>query len=283
MGEIIYGKEKAVKLRENIRRGIKKLSAARPPGLEIIIAGKDPASVYYAGLIQRAGDKEGISVNIKQFKKPHTGDISKYITGLNRNNTVDGILVQLPLPKNIDDERIFDLLSPQKDIDGQTPLNQGRLMTGREGIFPATAMGIIRILESNGIEISGKKVAVVGRSSTVGLPAAKMLLDRNATVTICHSKSRPLENYTKDADIVVVSAGRPELVGPEHVKEGACVIDVGTNEVNSKMVGDVAIEAVLKKAVVSPVIGGVGALTLACLFENTFEIYKNHINGIPAK
>jgi methylenetetrahydrofolate dehydrogenase (NADP+)/methenyltetrahydrofolate cyclohydrolase len=110
-----------------------------------------------------------------------------------------------------------------------------------------------------------------------------MLLDRNATVTICHSKSRPLENYTKDADIVVVSAGRPELVGPEHVKEGACVIDVGTNEVNSKMVGDVAIEAVLKKAVVSPVIGGVGALTLACLFENTFEIYKNHINGIPAK
>lgn len=280
MGDIIYGKESALKLRESIRAGIKKFSGGRPPGLEVIIAGSDPASVYYADLIQRAAGKEGILVNIKQFEEPRTEDVSEYIEELNRDESVDAILIQLPLPKNIDGEIIFDTLSPRKDVDGQTPLNQGRLMTGREGIFPATARGVIKILETNSIPIEGKNAVVVGRSATVGIPAAKMLLDRNATVTVCHSKSRPLENYTGRADILVVSAGRPELIGPEHVKEGAVVIDVGTNEVEGNMVGDVAIERVLEKASVSPVIGGVGSLTLALLFENTFEIYKKHINGI---
>ncbi len=282
MGKIIYGKKEALKIRKNIREKIEKMSASRPPGLEVLIAGEDPASVYYAGLIKRAGTKEGISVNIKQFKEPGTEEFITYIRALNREDKVDGILIQLPLPENIDGEDILDILSPQKDVDGQTPLNQGRLITGRKGIFPPTALGVIKLLESNGITIEGRNAVVVGRSATAGIPAAKMLLDRNATVTVCHSKSRPLEPYTAAADILVVAAGRPEMVGPAHVKKGAVVIDVGTSEVDGNMVGDVEIERVLEKASVSPVIGGVGALTLACLFENIFEIYKKHINSISA-
>ncbi|MBN2406880.1 MAG: bifunctional 5,10-methylenetetrahydrofolate dehydrogenase/5,10-methenyltetrahydrofolate cyclohydrolase [Elusimicrobia bacterium] len=279
--KLIYGKTLAQDLRSRIKCEIEALTkeGKRSPALSIIIAGNDPASVYYAGLLKRAGDKDGICVDIRHLEKPSAEDVLSEIDGLNRDRGVDAVLVQLPLPEGIDKKDVFSSLDPAKDVDAQTPLNQGKILTKEAVIFPATSMGVLKILKGNNIDISGKKCVVIGRSTTVGLPAALLLMNENATVTVCHSKSRPLEKYTKEADILVVSAGKPNLIKKQHVKKDSVVIDVGTNDVDGRMVGDVDIEDVSGIAMVSPVIGGVGSLTLASLFENTLELYKKNIHG----
>jgi methylenetetrahydrofolate dehydrogenase (NADP+)/methenyltetrahydrofolate cyclohydrolase len=278
MNTVLYGKPLAEELRGKIRTEISELYAGkRPPSLAVIIPGNDPASIYYAKLIEKAGAKEGIKVVLEHIPEPEQDTLIKFINKLNADDSIDAVQIQLPLPVGIDKKVIFNALSPEKDVDGQTPLNLGKLLSKQEGTFPATARAVIKILEGNNISISGKKTVVIGRSTTVGFPAAVMLIHQNATVTVCHSKSKPLEDYTMDADILVVSAGIPELIKRNHVKEGAVVIDVGTNEVDGKIVGDVDFDEVSQIASVSPATGGVGALTLACLFENTYDIYRKNI------
>jgi len=282
MGIILSGKDIADRLRQRIREDVAEMnSGCRAPVLAVVIAGNDQASIYYAELLQRAGEKEGINVSIRHLKDSDTAELTDLIGTLNNNPEVDGVLVQLPLPEGIGKNEVFNVLSPDKDADGQTPFNLGLLLTGQNCIVPATARAVVKIIKENNIEIAGKRVVIVGRSTTAGLPAALLLTGENATVTICHSMSRPLENYTSDADILVVSAGSPRLIKSGHVKEGAVVVDVGTNEVEGKMVGDVDYEDVIKKAsAVSPVTGGVGAVTLACLFENTVELYRKNLFSI---
>ncbi len=281
MYKVIEGKEHALKIRYKIRENIAGMlnSAGRPPKLEVIIAGSDSASLYYASLIKNAGAKEGIEAAVNHMENPSENDVLETIDRLNKDDTVDGILIQLPLPPSLNKEKIINLINPLKDIDGQHPVNLGRLAAGQEGLFPATARAVLKIIKLNGIEISGKRTVVVGRSTAVGLPAAIMLIRENAAVSVCHSKTTPLEKFTSEAEILIVSAGKPGLISERHVKKGACVIDVGTNEVEGKMVGDVDFDSVIKKASVSPVKGGVGALTMACILENTFNAYKKNIHG----
>ena len=279
MNRILSGRELAQRIREDVNASIEDLvnKGNRRPSLTIIIAGDDAASLYYADLIKRSGAKIGIDVDIKHEKDPHNDAMNALIDQLNDDQNVDGILIQLPLPPGIDKTEVFNRMSPAKDVDGQTPVNIGRLITKQSGIFPATARAVIRLLKGHDFEIEGKKTVVIGRSTAVGLPAAVMLIHENATVTVCHSKSRPLKAFTSDADIIVVSAGKPELLKAEHVKEGAVVIDVGTNEVDGQIVGDVDFDGVAAKASVSPATGGVGAITLASLLENTYELYRKNI------
>ncbi|MFW6172267.1 MAG: bifunctional 5,10-methylenetetrahydrofolate dehydrogenase/5,10-methenyltetrahydrofolate cyclohydrolase [Elusimicrobiota bacterium] len=279
MGKILYGKQEAQNIRAKIRNSIVKENEKghRRPGLAVIIVGDDSASLYYADLIKKAGKKEGVVVQKKHLEESNTEKVIKLINELNKDKNIDGILIQLPLPKKIDKDKVFSGLAPEKDVDGQTPVNLGLLASRQKGIFPATARAVVKILKCNNIEIKGKDITVVGRSTAVGLPASLLLLKENATVTICHSVSQPLEKYTKNAEILVVAAGKPNLIRKKHVKKGASVVDVGTNDVKGKIVGDVDIDRVIKKASVSPAVGGVGALTMACLLENTYELYRKNL------
>ncbi len=280
MNEIIEGKKHAVKIRDSLRRQVEDLNeTVNPPRLDVLIAGSNAASLYYARLIEKAASKEGMFAGIHHLKHPSTESVIKKIEELNSLRLCHGILVQLPLPGGVDREAVLSSINPLKDIDGQNPVNLGALLGRGEGFRPATARAVLKIIKLNGINLRGRKVVVVGRSTAVGLPAALMLVKEDAAVTVCHSKTIPLEEYTKEADILVVSAGRPQLIRARHVKKGASVIDVGTNEVNGKMVGDVKFSEVLKKASVSPVKGGVGALTMACLLENTFNAFKRNTYG----
>ncbi len=274
---ILKGKKIAGKIRISIRKKIKEGPAQRSPGLAVLIAGSDRASKYYAGLIQKKGKKDGISVKIENFESTTTGELIKVIEAYNKDKIIDGILIQVPLPDNIDKKKVLNALSPGKDIDGQTPYNQGKLLTGDKGVYPATAQAILKILKGNNIALVGKDVTVVGISNVVGMPASVLLAQAEATVTMCHYRSTPLKKYTRNADIIVAAAGVPNLIKADYVKKGAVIVDVGTNEVDGEIVGDVDFKKAIKKARISPVVGGVGALTLAYLFKNTYELYRKHI------
>lgn len=278
MAEVLKGSAIALKIRERIRDEIEKRPAGvRGPLLAVIIAGDDPASIYYAGLIERIGGKEGIKVAVHHLRTPCTAQLTDLISTLNANDEVDAVLVQLPLPKGIDKEAVFRSLSPDKDADGQTSENLGRLLANIPAPAPATARAVVKLLKESGVELSGKETVVIGRSTAVGIAAALLLIRENATVTVCHTRTRDMRKHTSKADILVASAGVPGIIGAEDVKEGSFVVDVGTTEVDGDIVGDVRFEEVIQKASVSPVKGGVGAVTLACLLENTFELYRKNI------
>ncbi|MGM0442359.1 MAG: bifunctional 5,10-methylenetetrahydrofolate dehydrogenase/5,10-methenyltetrahydrofolate cyclohydrolase [Elusimicrobiota bacterium] len=277
---MLMGKEIAKDLRATVRKKIKNISSNfRPPGLKVIVAGEDKASKYYADIIEKKGEEDGIEVDVVSFENPTTEKLTRAITEYNEDSRIDGILIQVPLPDKVNKKRVLKSVSPDKDIDGQTPYNQGKLLTGYNGVYPATAKAVLKILRGNGVSLVGKDVTVVGISNVVGMPAAVLLAREEATVTMCHYRSEPLKKYTRNADILVVAAGVPNLIGENDVKKGAIIVDVGTNEVDGKMVGDVDFENVSKKARVSPVVGGVGALTLSYLFKNTYELYKKHIQS----
>ncbi len=281
MKGVLEGKAPAAALREKIRSLTAELSASgRPPLLAVIVAGNDPASLYYAGLLERSGKKEGIEVSVKHIRETTTAELTDLVSTLSANPEVDAILLQMPLPRPVDKRPVMGAVSPGKDVDGQTPENLGLLASGFACTAPATARAVVKILIENGISISGKKAVVIGRSTAVGLPSAMLLLRENATVTLCHSRTEALEEQTREADIVVASAGVPGLIGSGHIKPGGAVVDVGTTPLpDGGIAGDVRFEEVSAKALVSPVKGGVGALTLACLLENTFELYRKNILG----
>ncbi|MDE0088693.1 MAG: bifunctional methylenetetrahydrofolate dehydrogenase/methenyltetrahydrofolate cyclohydrolase FolD [Candidatus Poribacteria bacterium] len=270
--EILNGTRLAQRIRSQIRKKLKKLSFT--PGLAVVQVGDDPASTIYIKHKQR--DCEKVHFHSEVHRLP--ADITQQtlidkVTKLNARQDIHGILVQMPLPEAIDEQTIIDAISPDKDVDGLTPLSLGNLFINRETITPCTPTGIIRLIELTDEPIEGKHAVCVGRSHLVGKPVGVMLLNRNATVTYCHSRTQNIAEVTKHADILVAAVGKPEFITADMVKRGATVIDVGINSVDNRLVGDVKFEEVKEIAgFITPVPGGVGPLTRAMLLENTLKL-----------
>ena len=271
------------------------------PRLVVVRVGDDPASAVYVGSKVRTSEELGLASDHLHFDADVSEEkIVKVVKELNERHDVDGILVQLPLPKHIDEQKIVELIDPEKDVDGFHPVNAGRLMQGHEGLVPCTPAGVIEVLKRSGIEIAGKNAAVVGRSNIVGKPMAMLLLRENATVTICHSRTRDLADITSKADILIAAIGRAGFIRAEHIGEGSTVVDVGINNVSGAdeaaelfegedlekrlaviekrgftLVGDVnPKDAMMKAANFTPVPGGIGLLTVAMLMKNTVTAAK---------
>ncbi len=277
--QLIDGKALAQRIRERIAKEIVELHAKTGvrPGLAAILVGDDPASHLYVKNKQKACDAVGIYVD--EHKLPAStsqADLLSLIDRKNADSKIHGILVQLPLPKHINSKVVLDAVSPQKDVDGFHPYNFGRLAEGNPIFEACTPKGVIKMIESTGVLIEGKRAVVLGRSNIVGKPAALMLLHRHATVTVCHSKTRDLSAVCREAEILVVAIGKAKFVTADMVREGALVIDVGVNRLaDGTFVGDVDFDSVSQKAGwISPVPGGVGPMTIAMLLDNTLESAK---------
>lgn len=275
---ILDGNQIATVLRQTVADDVKGLKTEFnvQSGLAVIIVGENPASKVYVSRKHKACDDIGIySEVIRMPESTAECDLLEQIGELNKNPRINGILVQLPLPRHIDTEKVLDQIRPDKDVDGFHPVNVGNLSIGREGLIPCTPHGVIKMLEISGIPIEGKRAVIIGRSNIVGKPMASLLLARNATVTICHSRTATLPELTRDADILVAAIGKPKFVGVDMVKPGATVIDVGINRLDDKLVGDVDFEAVKDVAgAITPVPGGVGPLTITMLLYNTVKATK---------
>ncbi|MEM4389858.1 MAG: bifunctional methylenetetrahydrofolate dehydrogenase/methenyltetrahydrofolate cyclohydrolase FolD [Candidatus Micrarchaeia archaeon] len=239
--------------------------------LVFVLVGDDPASQIYVRNKERACGQVGIESVVKRLPASTSeSELLSLIASLNADPSVTGIIVQSPLPGHINESKIIEAISPLKDVDGFHPCNMGALVAGKPGLWPSTPSGILRLLEEYGIEPEGKHAVVVGRSYIVGKPLALLLLNRNATVTVCHSRTKNLAEHTRSADILIVAVGKPKLVTADMVKPGAVVIDVGINRVGGRIVGDVDFDAVSKTAsFITPVPGGVGPMTVAMLMKNT--------------
>lgn len=280
---IISGKELSAKLKAEMAERVATFPAeyGRVPHLVVILVGEDPGSVSYVKGKAKASAEVGIrNTTIRRPDTITEDELLGMIAELNADDGVDGILVQLPLPKHIDEDKIIAAIDKSKDVDGFHPLNVAALWQKQPCTLPCTPKGIIKMLKSAGVEISGREAVVIGRSNIVGLPVSKLLLDENATVTIAHSRTKNLGEVTRRADILVVAIGRPKFVKANMVKEGAVVIDVGVNRdpETGKLCGDVDFAAIEPKAsVITPVPGGVGPMTICCLMENTIECFLRRI------
>jgi methylenetetrahydrofolate dehydrogenase (NADP+) / methenyltetrahydrofolate cyclohydrolase len=266
---IIDGKTLGAKVREEVAAAVAELGHV---GLATVLVGDDPASHIYIDLKQKAATQAGMEA--RDLKLP--ADLSEdellaTIADLNADDNVDGLLVQLPLPDHIDENRVIEAIAPGKDVDGIHPVNAGRLYLGRPTLVPGTPLGIMRMLDEYEVPLEGARAVVIGRSAIVGKPMAHLLLQRNATVTICHSRTQDIERHTLDADVLVAAVGRTHLVSPDMVKAGATVIDVGMNrdENSRKVLGDVDPGAMERAAYMTPVPGGVGPMTIAMVLQNT--------------
>ncbi len=269
--KIIDGNKIAKSILEDIKSKVKGMK--QKPGLAIVLVGNNPASEVYVNFKEKDSKEAGFYCERYNLDKDTSEmDLLKLVNELNNKPEIHGVLVQLPLPKHIDEKLITNSILPQKDVDGFTPLSLGRLLCEDTIMAPATARAVIHLIESTGIKIEGKNAVVIGRSNIVGKPAALMLLEKNATVTVCHSRTKNTAEFTKKADILVVAVGKPNLITKEMVKEGAVVIDVGINRIGSKLVGDVDFENVKEIAgFITPVPGGVGPMTRAMLMDNTLK------------
>ena len=270
---ILDGRVLADKIMDEIAKKLQALKERKNivPGLAVVLIGDDPASQIYVRNKQKACQRVGIDSYVKKFDKDVSlNHVLGFINELNSDVHINGILVQLPLPVHINPEFVINAISPDKDVDGFHPLNAGKLMRGESCLEPCTPKGIIRLVEQTGEEIAGKNVCVIGRSNLVGKPVSLMFLKRDATVTICHSKTDSLANVTSRADILVVAAGKPNLIDDRFVKEGSIVIDVGINRTDNGLTGDMDFEKASGKAGwITPVPGGVGPVTISMLLENT--------------
>jgi len=282
-GTILMGKPIADKITEDLTRELATMKEKYNmiPSLASILVGDDPASKSYAGRQQKSAAKIGINYTLHELP----GDISEnklinFIEDLNRDNSMNGIMLQMPLPKGMDEQKVQSAISLKKDVEGITPANMGLIVYDKPRLCPCTALSAIKLVEATGVEIYGKELTVVGRSAIVGKPVALLMLQRkySATTTICHTataKVGTLPKHVGNADILIVAAGSPELVKGDWIKDGAVVIDVGFNWVNGKTVGDVEFEVAKEKAsFITPVPGGVGPLTVNILLQNTIEATK---------
>ncbi len=273
--EIIYGSKIAINKRTKQILKIENLynKLHKKPKLAIVLVGNNPASLSYVGAKKRACAKVGLDFDLYHLDENTTEDvIKKLISDLNKDSAVNGILVQLPLPKHLDSEMIIDLIDPIKDVDGLNSINAGKLVKRKEALFPCTALGIIELLNETKINLEGKHLCMIGRSNLVGLPAALLALNKNMTVTICHSKTKNLKAISSSADIVVVAIGKAKFINKDYLKKDAIVIDVGINRLDDSIVGDVDFEDV--KDIVSyitPVPKGVGPMTISALIDNTIK------------
>ena len=277
MAKIIDGKEISKQVKDELKD---KVTALKAEGKEICLAviqvGNDPASTVYVGNKKKACAYIGIGSKSFELSEETTQDeLLKLIDDLNNDDSVNGILVQLPLPSHIDENAVIDAISPRKDVDGFHPENVGAMMIGKKGFLPCTPAGVIELLKRSDIEISGKRCVVIGRSNIVGKPMSILMLRENATVTIAHSKTKDLPSLCKEADILIVAVGKPKMIDASYVKEGACVIDVGIHrDENNKLCGDVDYEKVSPIAgAITPVPGGVGPMTIAMLMNNCWALY----------
>lgn len=278
MAQLIDGKAVAARVRAEVKAEVEKLKAEHGlvPGLTVVRVGEDPASKIYVTGKKKAAEEVGFnSWEVHPDANITQDELLSLVDKLNKDPAVHGILVQLPLPKHIDSERIISAVKPEKDVDGFHPVNAGKLSLGKPGLRPCTPWGVMRLLSEVGCDPSGKRAVVVGRSNIVGKPMALMLLAADATVTVCHRKSN-LAAEVANADIVVAAVGVPELIKGEWIKPGAVVIDVGMNRMpDGKLKGDVEFEPAMQKAsFITPVPGGVGPMTIAMLMRNTLEAAK---------
>jgi methylenetetrahydrofolate dehydrogenase (NADP+)/methenyltetrahydrofolate cyclohydrolase len=265
--QLIDGKALAAKVRGEVAAEVAGLGHV---GLATVLVGDDPASEVYISLKQKAAQAVGIDArDIRLPTETPEAELLAILADLNADDGVDGILVQLPLPGHIDESKAVEALDPAKDVDGIHPINAGRLYLGRPALVPCTPLGIMRMLQEYEIETEGARAVVVGRSIIVGKPIAHLLLQANATVTICHSRTEELERHTLDADILVAAVGRLHVIGAEMVKAGATVIDVGMNRTEEGLFGDVDPTAMERAAYMTPVPGGVGPMTIAMVLKNT--------------
>ncbi len=280
--QILDGKALAQKIEKNVASQVVDLKAdtERTPGLAVILVGQDPASAAYVKMKKKACDRVGFySVTHEMPEDISQEAIENTITMMNQNPNIDGILVQLPLPPQIDTTKILELVDPTKDVDGFHPYNVGRLVTNLDGFVPCTPLGVMELLAEYNIDVKGKNCVVVGASNIVGKPMAALLLNADATVEICHIFTDDLKKHTQDADIILVGVGVINLIKEDMVKEDAIIIDIGINRAdNGKLVGDVDFENVAPKcSYITPVPGGVGPMTIAMLLSNTLKAAKLNI------
>ena len=279
---LLNGKELAQKLQQEMTQEVTELKKkGLQPGLAVILVGEDPASQVYVRNKERAANNIGMYSLV--YRLPETtseADLIAKIEELNHDDKVHGILVQLPLPKHINEDLVLDTIDPAKDVDGFHPMNLGNLFAGKPTMIPCTPAGIMELIKLSGMDLAGKNAVIIGRSNIVGKPMAHLLLQANATVTICHSKTKDLPKVAKQADILVVAIGRANFVTADFVKEGAVVIDVGINrDENNKLTGDVKFDEVAPlTSYITPVPGGVGPMTITMLMRQTIDAAKRKEN-----
>lgn len=281
MGNTIQGKLVAENFRNKIRDFVKFRidNDLRVPGLAIVLIGNDGGSQYYVKNAKKLCDNLGVNCEIFNFMEDdQEKDIINTIENLNNREEIDGIMLQLPLPDKFNEKSIIDKINYKKDVDGLTHINIGKFYSGEKSFVPCTPKGIIELIKSTGEDISGKNAVIIGRSNIVGKPVAQLLLNNNATVTICHSRTKNLKEICSMADILICAIGRPDFVDESFIKKGAIVIDVGTTMVQGKLKGDVVFESAISKAgFLTPVPGGVGAMTTTMLLMNTCEALKKNV------
>ncbi|HDD53474.1 MAG TPA: bifunctional methylenetetrahydrofolate dehydrogenase/methenyltetrahydrofolate cyclohydrolase FolD [Thermosulfidibacter takaii] len=280
--KILWGKELARETIERIAREVQNFQeeGKRSPGLAVILVGNDPASQIYVSHKERACEKAGIhSMGYRLPSSTSMDEMLNLIDQLNKREEVDGILVQLPLPSHLDPSTIIEAIDPVKDVDGFHPLNMGKLALGEEDIVPCTPKGVMALLDHYGIEVEGQEVVVVGASNIVGKPLSLLLVNRMATVTVCHIKTQELALHTQKAQIIFTATGVAHLIKKEMVPQGVIIFDIGISRINGKIVGDADFEGLQGWAnAITPVPGGVGPMTVAMLMVNTLEAYKKRIN-----
>ena len=276
---VLNGKELSAKLKDDLKSVSEQYK--QTPILAVITIGDDAASAVYVRNKKKACEYVGFSfMHFDYLSEVKESVVIKKIKELNKDKTVNGILLQLPIPKHFNLEKIINTIDPKKDVDGLTTVNMGKLLSGNYGMIPCTPKGILEIFDYYKVDLEGKNVCVVGRSHLVGKPIAMLCCDKNATVSICHSKTKNLKDYTSKADILIVAVGKKWLIDKSMIKKDAVIIDVGINSVEGKLYGDVNPDVEEKCSMLTPVPGGVGPMTVACLLQNTYEAYKemNNIN-----
>ena len=280
MTTVVDGKKLALEIRADVAEQVTKLGGDAPC-LATVQVGEDPASQVYLRNKHRACRKAGLnSIQVELPASTPQAELLGHVERLNADPKVNGILVQLPLPDQIDASRIALAIDPDKDVDGLHPINGGRLLRNDPGPRPCTPLGCIEVLERNSVAIEGARAVVIGRSEIVGKPVSLLLMHRHATVTICHSRTRDLPSVVREADIVVAAVGQPRMVKGDWIKPGAAVLDVGTTHVDGKLVGDVDFEAAAEHAgLITPVPGGVGPLTIAMVLQNTLDAFEQQTSG----
>ena len=283
---IVDGRAAAARIREEVAQGVQQLheDTGSRPGLATILVGDDPASEIYVRNKRRVSGEVGIVDHHRHLSADASQhEVAEAVDECNRDPAISGILLQLPVPQGLDGAALTALIAPEKDVDGLTPVSAGRLMQNTQGLRPCTPLGILELLDQHEVIIEGAEAAVVGRSNLVGRPVAAMLLHRNATVTMCHSRTRDLPAVCARADILIAAVGVPRMIGPEHVKPGAAVIDVGINRTSDGLVGDVDFDGVLERAgLLTPVPGGVGPMTPAMLLRNTLDAARLQLGARAA-
>lgn len=282
MGKLIDGKKISSDIREELKEKIAKLQEEKgvTPGLAVILVGDDPASQVYVRNKERACKETGIYSEVLRLPADITEEqLFSYIDGYNKNDRIHGLLVQFPVPGHLSQQRIIDRIDPSKDVDGLSYVNAGKLASGAaDGLVSCTPRGILELVKRTGTQIEGKHVVIIGRSNLVGKPVAQLFLNENATVTICHSRTKDLPAVTRTADILIVAIGRPHFVKADFVKDGAIVIDVGTSRFEGKLTGDCDTDTIIEKAsYITPVPGGVGPMTITMLLDNTVRACMDHI------